>query len=189
MIIKMPTGSERDKMMTKSSDASRARATGTLRDTTLTGEGAAAAGYPAAEQARADAGAGADTRAYACACEGMTWREAYECVFGKAPHGFAEMDVRFYAERGIAEALVVVAIRIASEVEKPSWRYVVAVLAGFLKEGVRTVEDVNARHAAHVATLAKGGGRPQQEKQVLAQQYTQREYTREELESLIEPIL
>lgn len=111
------------------------------------------------------------------------WVRAYTRVWAREPDDLERADVAYYMGRGMAEAVIVAAIGAARDAPRPTWRYAVAVMARCSREGVMTAEAYARRSRAHAEKSQK-----QQQKQVPAQTYTQRNYAPGELDYLIERI-
>lgn len=154
---------------------------------------AAASGYPE-ERARACAHAREceHTILRSCtpetplrgACEAA--QAAFREAFGRDPSRWDCIDIAYYAER-MHRDMIPLAIRATLDAPRPTWSYAVAILSRCLRERCLTPDAFHARTAAHRAKRAQQA-QTRRSAQVPAQQYTQREYTREQLEQLFEPL-
>ncbi len=121
----------------------------------------------------------------ACEAAQIAYREA----FGRDPSRWDCIDISYYAQR-MHRDMIPLAIRATLDAPRPTWSYAVAILSRCLRERCLTPHDFHARTAAHRAKRAQQAQQAQTRRSALvpAQQYTQREYTREQLEQLYEPI-
>jgi DNA replication protein DnaD len=103
-------------------------------------------------------------------------------TFGRIPSPYERTDARYYLQHDMTEDVLCAAIRAAADAPRPTWRYAVAVLARCLSEGVLDAEGFARRSRQHAER------REEKPAQVNFQRYTQRVYSKAEMERLIEPI-
>lgn len=153
----------------------------------------AASGYPE-ERARACAHARECEHAILGSCTPETplrgaceaAQIAYREAFGRDPSRWDCIDISYYAAR-MHRDMIPLAIRATLDAPRPTWTYAVAILSRCLREQCLTPDAFHARTAAHRAKRAQQA-QTRRSAPLPAQQYTQREYTREELDQLFEPI-
>lgn len=110
----------------------------------------------------------------------------WESIIGPT-YPYMAIDIDRWHAAGLPASVIMCAMDSTCTAPRPSWAYLRAIINCLMAEGVRTVQQYQARAAAHASRRKSRYAAPAS-RPVRAQQYTQRQYTDAELSAAFVPI-